>query len=262
MVARPAVDRSVTAVDRTLSILDAFADGNGVRSLSELEAHTGLFKSVICRYMLSFEKCGYLHKRDDGRYQLGAQIMRLGRSYDGAFNVAEHVLPILRALVDQTQESASFYVREADKRLCLYRIDSPFSLRVTVQPGSLLPIDDSATGQVFTRFAKGYDAMRHTDPKGFLRTSSNNTHTDMTASMSLPIFRLDNDLAGALTVSGPCARFDPDTHRVARQALAQHAQALSDAFGATLVYPEGTGWYEPVDTQAPAPRARRTPRAR
>lgn len=258
-MAKAPVDRSVSAVDRTLAILDAFAQDDGVRSLTELEASTGLFKSVICRYMLSFERLGYIVKRADGRYQLGSQVMRLGRAFERAFDMSQHVVPLLQALACDTQESASFYVREGDMRLCLYRIESPAMLRVAIPPGTLRAIDESATGQVFSRFGLGCRRNPHTDHASFLRTSSNYTRDgvpDHVASASIPVFGLDNELAGAITVSGPMSRFDPETSAAARRALAQAAMTLSGSLGANAPYPEGDDWYLPASAAAAEPAAR------
>jgi len=242
-VAEPLVDRSVTAADRALSILDAFATGDGIRSLPELSEATGLFKSVICRYMISFERFGYVYKRSDGRYQLGAQALRLGKAYEQALDLSQHVLPVLRQLVAETQESCSFYVREGDQRLCLYRVDSPFSLRVTIQPGTVLPMDDAATALVLARFWPRYDSRRHQDPTQFIQGSANNTRLDFTASISIPVFGLDNGLIGALTLSGPVSRFDPNDCDAARASLARAAIALSVQLGSVNAYPEGSEWF-------------------
>lgn len=51
--ARQLPDRSVAAAERTLAILDAFAGASRSMSLGDLEQATGLFKSVILRYMIS-----------------------------------------------------------------------------------------------------------------------------------------------------------------------------------------------------------------
>ena len=242
-MAQPLVDRSVAAADRALSILDAFAEGNGVCSLPELTEATGLFKSVICRYLISFERCGYVFKRPDGRYQLAAQALRLGKAYEKALDLSQHVLPVLQELVAQTQESSSFYVRQGDKRLCLYRVDSPFALRVTIQPGTILPMDDAATALVLARFSPGPDARKHQDPSEFIQGSANKPRQDFTASISIPVFGLDDKLVGALTLSGPVSRFDPFDCEAERACLARAAIGLSAQLGSVGAYPEGTAWF-------------------
>lgn len=249
-MAQAPVDRSVSAVDRTLAILDAFAEGDSVLTLTELEERTGLFKSVICRYMLSFERLGYVVKRIDGKYQLGSQVLRLGRAFERTFDMADIVMPLLRTLTDKTRESASFYVREGDMRLCLYRIESSSLLRVAMHPGSKRPIDETATGQVFSRFGNGVRLGLQADPSSYLRSSANITSDgdpDYVASLSMPVFGFDHELLGALTVSGPMQRLNPELNIDARRALVESARALSAQFGGKDPYPEGDQWYLPSD---------------
>lgn len=107
-------------------------------------------------------------------------------------------------------------------------------LRVAIHPGTKLPIDDSATGQVFTSFKHDYQSMRRVEPASFVRMSANHTNSgvpDYVASASMPVFGLDDGLAGALTLSGPMPRFDPYTNEEARRALTQAAIALSNSLG-------------------------------
>ena len=66
------VDRTINAAQRTLSILNAFLTRDGPLTLGDLESETGLFKSVILRYMLSLEP-DYVTRRQDGLYQLGRE---------------------------------------------------------------------------------------------------------------------------------------------------------------------------------------------
>ncbi|MES2536514.1 MAG: IclR family transcriptional regulator [Pseudomonadota bacterium] len=225
------LDRSVAAVDRALSILDAFAESGGSQTLTELEEKTGLFKSVICRYMLSFERHGYIVRTGEAKYRLGPGASRLGRTYERSLNLAEHVMPVLAMLSESTSESASFYIRDGGKRHCLYRVDSPYSLRVSVQPGSRLPIDDSATGQIFKLYSDA-DTGSLNQLCDAQITCSSNVGPDETSSMSAPVFAAGGQLMGALTVSGPTTRFDPRANLLARQKLVEAVKILSEHLGA------------------------------
>jgi DNA-binding IclR family transcriptional regulator len=224
-------DRSVAAVERTLSILDAFVEGGGSQTLSQLEEKTGLFKSVICRYMLSFERHGYIVRTGESKYRLGPGASRLGRTYERSLNLAEHVMPVLTTLSESTSESVSFYIRDGDKRLCLYRVDSPYSLRVSVQPGSRLPIDESATGQIFRRYSDADTGVADQLSDQQI-TCSSNVGPDKPSSMSVPVFAAGGQLMGALTVSGPTTRFDPRANAKARKKLVSAAKDLSLRLGA------------------------------
>jgi len=215
-----------------LNLLEAFAEAGGtVQTLDELEQKTKLFKSVICRYLVSLEKRGYVAKVSEGRYQLGTAVLRLGRSFERSFDISRHVMPTLEALARATGESASYYVRNNDKRLCLYRVDSPYSLRVSVQPGSFLPMDQSATGQVLRAFGTG---LEHAGPSDQWVRTSTNVGPEHSSSMSSPVFGVDGHLAGALTLSGPTSRFNSTLDKKTQSRLLAAAHALSIKLGASL----------------------------
>ena len=155
----------VAALERGLSILEAFKPGRAVLSLAELAALTGLYKSTILRLCASLLRCGYLHRLPDGRYRLGAAVFRLGRIYQGSFDLRDAVEPVLRNLVARTGETASLYVRDGDSEVCLHRAASPRPVRdAGVVEGERFPVDNSACSRVLSAFsgAKGakYDAVR------------------------------------------------------------------------------------------------------
>ncbi|MBF6989142.1 MULTISPECIES: IclR family transcriptional regulator [unclassified Cupriavidus] len=230
------VDRSVNAVGRTLSILDAFLQHEGPLTLSDLESETGLFKSVILRYMLSLEPMNYVVKRPDGRYQLGARVFELGIRYEQTFNLSEHVMPVLEALMRETEESASFYIREGDSRICLLRKDSPQHLKASIAPGTRLPMDDTATAEVLRIFSTPVDFAWSVKNCIFTSARKVNPVTagqQLTSSMSAPVLRHGNTLAGALTISGPVGRFDPAV-KATQNLLFDSAKELSKSLGASV----------------------------
>lgn len=228
----PEVDRSVAAVDRTLTILDAFLQKDGPLKLKDLEEKTGLFRSVILRYMLTLEAMHYVHRRADGRYQLGSRLYQLGKSYEKGFELSSYVLPVLTRMVEVTGESTSFYVREGDTRLCLYRQDSTHHLRVSQSAGRVVPLNETSTDQVLREFAdgRGYPADA---PQSVVRHSSG-ILDEWTASMSAPVLGQDAQLVGALTISGPKQRFDVLDPKI-RQVLLQEALALAALLGCPRV---------------------------
>ncbi|MEQ9886597.1 IclR family transcriptional regulator [Pectobacterium zantedeschiae] len=231
------IDRSVKAVKRTLAILDAFIPHPGGITLGELEAATGLFKSVIMRYMLSLEAEHYIFKRTDGRYELGSRAYQLGCAYERTFNLHRHVLPVLEKLTAATLESSTFYVRDGANRMCLLRQDSPHHIKSSVPVGTLLAMDDTSAASVLRQFEQGVPP--DWDYRQGLFTSSGaglnrlQAASLLTSSISVPVFKHDNQLAGALSISGPTSRFVPED-AASQQLLLDAAKALSIVLGALL----------------------------
>jgi DNA-binding IclR family transcriptional regulator len=202
----------VAAVERALSILDAFDDragGDGGLALHEIAARTGLYKSTALRLLASLERFGHVRRTSDGRWRVGPAPLRLASLYKRSFRIADIVLPHLRAMAADLGESASFYVRDRDARLCLHRVDSPRSVRDAVREGDRLPLDRGAGGRVLLAFADGIAAARAAGPEGLVFVSRGERSAE-TAGVAAPVFGPDGALAGSVNFSGPVHRFDEE----------------------------------------------------
>ncbi|NUU02519.1 IclR family transcriptional regulator [Herbaspirillum robiniae] len=225
-----APDRTVLGAERSLAILSAFIDAPEPFGLTELEERTGLFKSVIHRYMMSFIKEGYVVQRADSSYQLGPRAFQLGKAFEAKFDYADFILPALEQLVRETGESTAFYIRQQDQRLCLYAAESPESVKATVKAGSLFAIDQTSSAQVLRFFSVPGNAARSGGRYVCISVGINNP---LSSSMSVPVFGPGNALVGAMTIFGLSLRFDPAASEVLRGKLLGLAQDLSLRLGAT-----------------------------
>jgi len=224
------VDRSVLGAERSLAILTAFIDAPDPFGLAELEERTGLFKSVIHRYLITFLKEGYVVQRADNTYILGPRAYQLGKAFEAKFNYADFIVPALEKLVQETGESTAFYIRQQDKRLCLYTVESPESVKATVKAGSLFAIDQASSSQVLRFFSIPGNAGRSGGRYVCISSGINNAHS---SSMSVPVFGADNKLIGAMTIFGLSLRFDPSASAALRGKLLALAQVLSTRLGAS-----------------------------
>ncbi|MDB5369335.1 MAG: iclR [Roseomonas sp.] len=207
-----AAEGGVAAVDRALLLLKAFRQGDGVLTLTELAARTGLVKSTALRLLASLVHAGFLQKRGQG-YALSSEISRLQAVYAASFSLGEVVMPILRRLSVETQESAALHVRQGEQRLCLYRVDSPQPLRDHGRVGDLFPLDRGSGGRVLMAFsgAEGeiYDRIRR--DKSIMVSAD---RVPDLAGASSPVFDAAGQLVGALTLIMPMTRRHP-SHQVA-----------------------------------------------
>ena len=120
--------------------------------------------------------------------------------------------------------------------MCLLRNDSPHHIKSSVPVGTLLAMDDTSAAGVLARYAAGLP--NDWRPQEALLTSVGaglnrlNVNSLLTASVSVPVFKHHNQLAGALSISGPTSRFDPE-EPAAGELILQAARALSQLLGAT-----------------------------
>jgi DNA-binding IclR family transcriptional regulator len=138
-------------------------------------------------------------------------------------------MPVLRDLVRRTRESAVYHVRQGDARLCLYRVDSPQPLRDHVQVGDLVPLDRGAGGRVILAFsgAKGaiYERIRRDRYAALVGDRSKDL-----AGIAAPVLKAGGEVAGAVTLTMPAARFDERFIPAVRAAARELTRALGGTF--------------------------------
>lgn len=217
----------VAAVDRALSILSAFKDGSQQLELAELARRTGLYKSTLLRLAVSLERADMLRRDANGSFRLGPALFRLGTLYRDSFDLRELVVPVMEGLADRTGESVSFYVREGDKRICLFRVHATqHRLLHYLRPGTVFPAATGAAGQVITAWSEPYADDAEALREQVLTLSVAGRTIADTNAMSVPVLDADGSFVGAMSLAGPALRFG----QVERPAL---AAALLDA-GAEL----------------------------
>lgn len=226
-------DAGVASVNRALTLLAAFSLDKPALSLAQLAAKTGLYKSTILRLASSLTAFGYLTRTGEGVFMLGPAPLQLANVYKRGMHPAEQVMPLLRLLVQDTGESASLYLRAGQMRLCAYRVPSPHALTDNVQEGDLLPLHQGAGGQVLLAFTDG-KSMRHEAIRQRLVVVTRGERAADTAAVAVPVFTNAHYLYGALSLSGPVARFTPDAVTIMRRALLDAAQTLTLSLGGDI----------------------------
>ncbi len=229
----------VAAVDRALTILDALTDEKV--TLAEVAKRTGLYKSTVLRLAKSLERFGYVRRSEDGGYRLGPKVLYLGSLYQRHFNTSDIVPPVLRRLVDELHEGASFYIADGDQRVVLHRIDASRTVRDLVHEGDRFPKTNGAAGHVLRAFenvrGERFDRIREA-----MYAASYGERDAEIAAVAAPVFGHGNRVVGALSVSGPRYRIEALGESKIVPALFAHAQELTRAFGGNINDPAFAGW--------------------
>jgi hypothetical protein len=144
----------VAALDRALAILAAFRPEDDQLSLADLAKRTSFYKSTILRSLATLERRRFVVRLTSGGYRLGPAVLHLGMVYQRSFRLEDHVLPVMRTVSKHTQESVSFYTHEGNTRVCLFRIDSPLSVRENhTRVGDVNPVTRGPRAGRSSRFA-------------------------------------------------------------------------------------------------------------
>jgi DNA-binding IclR family transcriptional regulator len=215
----------VEAVERALTVLDAFHADKPAMTLGEIASATGFYKSTILRLAGSLERLGYLVREESGVFRLGPALWRLGSIYRTGFNLGEAIRPELRRLVEATGETASFYIREGQSRVCLFRHNSPHPARHHLDEGTELPLTAGASAHVLLAFSDGKGAKaKAVQERGY--DISLGERDPQVAAVSVPVFDLAGRFRGALAISGLIGRFKEKARRSALAELSASANRL------------------------------------
>ena len=212
-----AAEGGVATLDRALSILEAFSTARPMPALAEIAAHTRISKSTVLRMLASLQHAGLVLRLADGRYALGAAVERLQRVRAASVSVESVVMPVLRELAAKTGESASFYVRQGEQRLCLWRVDSPRPVRDHLQVGALLPLNRGAAGRVLLAFSGARGSVYAGIRRDGVAVLAGDRMAEI-AGVAAPVFDASGNLAGALSLSMPVQRLLPSLATPVRQA--------------------------------------------
>lgn len=224
----------VAAVNRAFSILASLASRTEPSTLAELSRTTGVYKSTILRLMGSLEAAGYVMRLQDGRYALGGSAYRLGLAYEKQNPLREHVLPVLRDLVQRGTESSSFHVLHGpDTRLCVFRVNSSHPTLDRIEAGSIFPLERGAAGRVLLAYTRASgvadDAVRRA---GY--AYSKGERDPACHALAAPVFGPLGEIAGAISLSGPKERFTPSAIEKMRKLLLGASENVTRSLGGDI----------------------------
>ncbi len=226
----PGNANGVAAVERAISILEAFSERDTSLSLGELSRRTELDKATVLRIARSLAKSAVLVRNEDASWRLGPKLVRLGAIYQSTFHPAAIVEPLLAELSERTGESAALYVREGDRRVCLFRHDSSQSIRHSARVGDAFRLDLGAPGRVLVAFGTGDDPLANEIRlRGWHCTRGE--RDPQVASLAVPVFRDGPNLFGTLALTGPPTRFTDEAVASHLPILLDGAARLSAAMG-------------------------------
>jgi DNA-binding IclR family transcriptional regulator len=221
------VGERVEAVERALLLLQCFEKPGEELTLAALAQRSGFYKSTILRLAASLAHMGFIKRNTAGLFGLGAELRRLGALSHAKVSLEPLVRPVLEELVARTQETASFYVRDGNERICLYRVNSPRSARHHLNEGARHPFHSGAAGIIL----RAFDPVADHDPdaskiraRGWA-TSDGGRDPDL-AAVAVPLLNRQGELLGVLSVSGLRSRFKANQFSLARTLLTQATAAL------------------------------------
>ena len=197
----------VEAVNKALEILNCFTEKNETLTITKIAKITGDHKSRISRISKSLENFGYIRKIKSGEYKIGHTIPRLYEIYESSFNLKNSIKAELDFISSKTKETASFFVRQNDLRVCIQSSAPNKSIRLLEEIGGKKPINKGSSGHILSAF----NNLEIKDKDKVLKNGYAMTFGERDpemASVSVPIFKSKNSLLGSLTIAGHISNFN------------------------------------------------------
>jgi IclR family acetate operon transcriptional repressor len=164
-MARPAeISRSPTqirAVNRAFLILDVLARKGPTASLTEMSESTHLDVSTCLRFLSSLEEVGVVRKDQKSKtYGLGPKLVYFADRFLRMVNVQDVVKRHLERLVQITEETAFYTIRNGDYRVTLYSIESPHDTIAKVNVGLPMALSAGSSGRAIMSYLREEEIER------------------------------------------------------------------------------------------------------
>jgi DNA-binding IclR family transcriptional regulator len=150
-------------LERTFAVLALFTSERQEWTTTQIGRECELPVPTTYRILAALERHGFV-VRDEitKRFRLGPAALALGRNARAATDLRTVSLPVLQRLSNQTGETTLLVV-PSENRLrgfCLERVESPQSLRLSVEPGRHLPLHAGAQQKAVLAFMPAAEVER------------------------------------------------------------------------------------------------------
>jgi DNA-binding IclR family transcriptional regulator len=237
----------IQSLARGLKILDLLGQAADGISITELAETLQVDKGSASRLVSTLARYGYAEKDEvTRRYHLGPQVVGLSRSVLTRLPLREAAKPFLRQLMERTGECVHLAVPAQGKALYIDQVESPATLRVNAQVGTMNPLHCTALGKALLAFGAVEipSTLERFTPKTIKSKRALQEHLEETRQIgyavddeefdpgvrcvAVPVFDFRGKAIGAIGISGPATRITPERLSSLAAIVVEIGQALSE----------------------------------
>jgi DNA-binding IclR family transcriptional regulator len=147
------IETGVSTLDRVCVILNVFTEEEPILTLTEISRRIQLPKSTTHRLLTALEKHGMVLPDISGRgYHLGYQMVRWGTLAQASLDLRNIALPVMRAIVDTTGETAILSVLYQNMGIWIENVECKQPIRLALRMGKPLMLHAGASSKVLWAF--------------------------------------------------------------------------------------------------------------
>ncbi|MEF2072711.1 IclR family transcriptional regulator [Consotaella aegiceratis] len=189
-------------LERALWLMSQFSMSRRRLHLRELAALSGLDKATAYRALKVLVEWNYLERGTDGSYSPGPANLRLASLFKATSNFIARLEGPIAAISRRVNQTAAFFVRSNEERICLVRDHAFQDFRYFIEVGGSVALDEGgAAAQLLLAFTdEDNDRRAKTRADGYyISRGERNKHF---ASVAVPLFESDGLFLGAVTITG------------------------------------------------------------
>lgn len=224
--------RPVKSVETAFSIISAL-DGGQKMGVTELADQLDISKTTVYHHLVTLKNLGYVIKTD-GKYALGIRFLNLGKKIQTSNRLYEHAQETVDEVAHESGEMAHLIVEENGYAMYLYKSRGEDAIGRMLSVGEREHLHHSAGGksilahlpedrieEIIDRYSLPrltentivtrdslYDELETIRERGY----SLNLEEEMIGVRAIgsPIIGADNQVVGALSISGPKSRMSKE----------------------------------------------------
>ena len=234
----------IKSVEVAAGILRALIKADHPLPLKDLARLSHMHPGKVHRYLVSLTRCELVSQNElSGHYGVGAMAISLGLSGLRSVDVVREATALLPALRDEINETVLLSMWSPKGPVVFALEESSRPVFMNVRVGSILPLLNTATGQVFAAFlppgliADELRRPRLGDAKVIEQVRSRGvaavegTLVPGVNALSVPIFDHDSRIAGVIGVLSRSEELDVSHKGPVARALLRAANEISRRLG-------------------------------
>lgn len=145
--------KNIQSLERAAAMLRLLAGGERRLGLSDIASSLDLAKGTAHGILRTLQHEGFVEQDvTSGRYQLGAELLRLGNSYLDVHELRARALVWTDDLARSSGESVYLGVVHQNGVLIVHHVFRPDDSRQVLEVGAMQPLHSSALGKVLSAF--------------------------------------------------------------------------------------------------------------
>lgn len=150
----------IQSLERAAAILRLLAGGERRLGLSDVASSLGLAKGTAHGILRTLQQEGFVEQDPvSGKYQLGAELLRLGNSFLDVHELRARALVWTDDLARSSGEAAYLGVLHQQGVLIVHHVFRPDDSRQVLEVGAMQPLHSTALGKVLA----AYDPVAHSE---------------------------------------------------------------------------------------------------